>query len=98
MTRKNSKAMNHFKLRKYPILYLEEMREAQITKMVDEYIGTDFAEQVTKSQINRVKMELTPVMMKPKHKVDDSISSDVPNSRMDSFDNSLSMSKNELTL
>ena len=41
--------MNHFKLRKYPILYLEELREAQIAKMIDEYIGFDFAEQVTKS-------------------------------------------------
>jgi hypothetical protein len=37
VTRKNSKAMNHFKLRKYPIIYIDGVKEGQITSMINEY-------------------------------------------------------------
>lgn len=39
MTRKNSKAMNHFKLRKYPIIYMNGVAPPEIQLMLDDYIG-----------------------------------------------------------
>lgn len=37
MTRKNSKAMNHFKLRKYPILFMDQFGEKQVMQLIDDY-------------------------------------------------------------
>lgn len=41
MTRKNSKAMNHFKLRKYPIIYMDGVSVAEASSMIEDYCSED---------------------------------------------------------
>jgi len=41
MTRKNSKAMNHFKLRKYPLIYMEGVGTSEVAQMIEDYIQQD---------------------------------------------------------
>lgn len=31
--------MNHFKLRKYPLIYLDDMQPTDISKIIDDYVG-----------------------------------------------------------
>jgi hypothetical protein len=51
LTRKNSKAINHFKLRKYPVLYLDNLKPRDIYSMVDDYVNSDFADQINKKRL-----------------------------------------------
>lgn len=39
MTKKNSKAMNHFKLRKYPMIYMDGFGIREVALMIEEYVS-----------------------------------------------------------
>jgi hypothetical protein len=41
--------MNHFKLRKYPILYIDGVNEDEISKVMGDYLNQDLTEQITRS-------------------------------------------------
>lgn len=47
MTKKNSKAMNHFKLRKYPIIYMDGVGISEIAHMIEDYIQQDEGNQIS---------------------------------------------------
>ncbi|CDW91345.1 histidine acid phosphatase family protein [Stylonychia lemnae] len=58
MTRKNSKAMNHFKLRKYPIIYMNGVSTQEISSMIEDYARSDSGKQISTRLLDQVKQEL----------------------------------------
>ena len=58
MTRKNSKAMNHFRLRKYPIIYMNGVNTSEIQHMIDDYVRQDTGKQLSQRILEQIKQEL----------------------------------------
>lgn len=58
MTRKNSKAMNHFRLRKYPIIYMNGVTPPEIQHMIDDYVRQDSGKQISQRILEIIKQEL----------------------------------------
>jgi len=58
MTKKNSKAMNHFKLRKYPIICMAGVEQNEAAMMIEDYVNDDAGMQISLRMLEIVKNEL----------------------------------------
>lgn len=45
-------------MRKYPLLYLDNLRDRDIEKMLDDYITSDFADQIPKRLLDIARSEI----------------------------------------
>lgn len=47
LTRKGSKAMNHFKSRHCPVLYMDPLKDTLIEKLFNDYVSEDFKDYIS---------------------------------------------------
>lgn len=55
LCRKRAKALNHFKLRKCPVLYMDCLTQEEIEKIIDDYMSEDFRDQLDRDRIKQIQ-------------------------------------------
>jgi len=58
LCRKRAKALNHFKLRRCPLLYVDVLGDEEIDKIVEDYVSEDFRGQLDRDRMNAMNMWL----------------------------------------